>query len=175
MDCIDKMNVIEKNRYFKMLGINKFADYDYSIYVDANIEIYGDLRTITKYTKITSGVAMFNHSSRGCIYKEAIACKIQKKGDNSKIDKQLKEYEKAGMPRDFGMCECSIIVKDLRNDFSSKLMSLWWEDFINRRSYRDQISFPYIVWENGLTMNQIGCLGENISLDGNFRRYNHEV
>lgn len=172
-NIIKDMNVIEKNRYFKMLGSDYFKDYDYTIYIDANLEVYGDLSENLKYINETTGIAMFNHSSRGCIYKEAEACKIQKKGNWNAMYKQTMDYKSEGMPINFGMCECCVIVRDIKNNNSLKIMSSWWEEFIKRESYRDQIAWPYILWKNSYEINDIGCLGENIAVDGNYRRYEH--
>ncbi|MDQ0359815.1 glycosyltransferase domain-containing protein [Breznakia pachnodae] len=170
---IESMSAIEKNRYFKMLGSNNFKNYDYTIYIDANLEIYGNLNSMLQYVDGETGLAMYNHSSRGDIYNEAKACKIQKKGNYEAIYEQVEHYQSEGMPINFGMCECCVIVRDLKNKNSFKLLSSWWNEFLKWRSYRDQIAWPYIVWKDGYSINSIGCLGENIAVDGNFRRYNH--
>ncbi|MCF0116347.1 MAG: DUF616 domain-containing protein, partial [Erysipelotrichaceae bacterium] len=65
-------------RYAKLLPHKVLPEYEYSIYVDANIIVKGD---ITKYIKSLTDypVAMSWHPLRRCLYKEGLAFYIMKK------------------------------------------------------------------------------------------------
>ena len=47
-----------------------FEDYNYSIYIDGNIKVIGDL---TAYINLISkaGIAVHRHGKRDCVYEEA--------------------------------------------------------------------------------------------------------
>ena len=165
----------ERNRYFKMVGYKKFSDYEYSIYIDTNLEVYGDLSKLSVYAKNPSGIAMYNHPARGCVYNEAKACVILGKAKKKPVEDQVKVLKQAGMPANYGMCECNVIVRENANKKCEKLMNEWWEEFRKSTAKRDQLLFPYVLWKNNTQLDAIGCLGENIDCDGKFRRKSHTV
>lgn len=170
---IGGMTDVEKNRFFKMLGYQYFSDYEYSIYIDANIEIYDDLSGFVVYADTDSGIAMYNHSARGCIYDEAKACVIMGKAKKKDAGVQMKRYFKLGMPKNYGMCECNVIVRKTSSQRCRKIMNEWWTEFNKSVVKRDQLVFPYILWKNGIHVHEIGCLGENVYHDGKFRVKRH--
>lgn len=172
---IHELTDVEKNRYFKMLGYRKFLNYDYSIYIDINLEIYGKLSDFPLYALNSYGLAMFNHPTRDCIFNEAHVCIILGKVKKKKVNLQMKKYLKEGMPRHYGMCECGVIVRDNANVKCYKLMKDWWHEFRESLAKRDQLLFPYVLWKNHIKMDEIGCLGENISNNGKFRMRSHFI
>ena len=82
-------------------------------------------------------------------------------------------YNKEGFPKDYGMYECTIIASDLQNTTSAEVFDQWWKAFLQSKSYRDQLSLPYVMWKSGMDYNDIGCLGENIFDDCRITVYNH--
>lgn len=168
-----QMTGVEKNRFFKMLGYQQFSDYEYSIYIDTNMEIYYDLSKLDIYADIDSGIAMYNHPARGCIYNEAKVCVISGKANKKDVKVQMKKYRELGMPENYGMCECNVIVRKTASEQCRKLMHEWWTEFGKSCVKRDQIVFPYVLWKNGIDIHEIGCLGENVDHDGKFRRKMH--
>lgn len=173
LDSIATMSNSEKNRFFKMNIANYFSQYKYTIYIDGNIEIIGDVHQFIKYINSSTGLAIFNHPSRGCIYDEAEACRILKKANYLKIKKQINRYKEEGMPRGYGMFECNVLVS--KNCQRKKnIMSEWWNEYKNSESKRDQVSFPYILWKMGYSVLDVGCIGENMNLSPVFRRYYHK-
>lgn len=170
---LEKMSNVEKNRFFKMLGYQYFKEYEYSIYIDANMEIYCDLSQLDVYADTVSGIAMYNHPTRGCIYDEAKVRVIMGKAKKKDVKVQMARYYKQGMPKHYGICECNVIVRQTANKMCKKLMSEWWTEFQKSTVKRDQIVFPYILWKNGIDIHEIGCLGENVDRDGKFRRKTH--
>ena len=171
---ISELNNIEKNRYFKMLGYKYFTDYKYSVYIDSNLLICGELSNYLQYLNKKTGIAMFNHFSRLSIYDEIDVCIMQNRGNKNRLLDQKQGYKIEGMPDDFGMCECNVILRENRNDICSKLMQDWFNEFILSGSNRDQVSLPYILWKNNYSICDIGCLGENINEDPAFYRFKHK-
>ena len=76
------------------------------------------------------------------------------------IEKQIGDYHKEGFPEHFGMREFSIIYRNLHNEECYQMMKEWW-NHCNTYTMRDQISFPYILWRHGKSIDYIKSLGEN--------------
>lgn len=171
--AIEHLTATEKNRYFKMIGYKRFSNYKYSIYLDANLEIYSELASLSAYTNNPFGLALYRHPTRDCIYNEAKACVILGKAKKKNTRAQMKKYQTLGMPAHYGMCECNAIVRENANEKCFLLMNEWWQEFQKSAVKRDQLIFPYILWKHHIAINEIGCLGACIGNDGKFRVKSH--
>lgn len=168
---IDNMNNIYKNRYFKMNPHKVFPNYEYSIYIDGNIKVITDLSELVNKVG-ECGIAMHSHATRDCITQEAKACNILGKESLDVINKQIEKYFQEGMPKGFGLLQASVIVREHNNYKCKKIMRDWWNEF-NIGCKRDQISLPYVIWKNGLTVSEIGVLGNNIAENYSLRIFDH--
>lgn len=157
---VETFDNVLKNRYFKFFPHKVFPEYRYSIYIDGNIRVCSDLtehiNRISKY-----GVGCFKHSLRNCAYKEAKACIALKKQTPEKINQLTNYLKNNGFPLDYGLIECNFIVREHNNRECIHLMEEWWEVLI-KFAHRDQISFPYILYKNGISVEEIGTLGGNV-------------
>jgi hypothetical protein len=161
------------NRYCKMHPFEIFKDYDYSIYIDGNVQVVSDVRSLCELAhKSKCGIAMHMHPNRNCTYNEAEACIIYKRGNSKKIIEQMEKYKDEEFPENFGFLEATIIVCDLKNPVAKKIMDSWYDEFIRSDSGRDQLSLPYIIWKNGYTIEDIGILGNNLLFNPIFRVLN---
>lgn len=166
---LNDYNNILKNRYLKMHPHEFFKDFDYSIYVDGNVHIISDLAELVLSINETTGISMHRHQYRNCIYKEAEVCRIKNKGNYKMMKKQLSRYREQGFPENFGMLEATIIVTDLKNIISKRLLNEWWEEFLRSESLRDQLSLHYIIWKNRFKIEDFGNLGFNLYKNPKFR------
>lgn len=159
------------NRYFKMNPQLLFPDYKYSVYVDGNIRICTDM---TEYVnRISSiGISTFKHSQRNCIYEEAEACVAMGKETREKVNEHINHLREAGMPRNYGMAQCSIIVREHNKINCVKLMDEWWFEF-TRHAKRDQLSFPFVMYKNKIPMDQITTLGFDVYAEDSFEIIKH--
>lgn len=164
-----KYNNILKNRYLKMHPYELFENYDYSIYIDGNVQVMSDLTDLVFSINKSVGIAMHKHQFRDCICDEIEACKIKKKGNYREMKKQVQKYIENGFPKKFGMLEATIIITDLKNKVAKKLLNEWWVEFISNGSLRDQISLQYVVWKNNFTIKDIAVLGSNLYRNPKFR------
>ncbi len=156
-------NNILRNRYMKFHPFELFGGkYDYSIYIDGNIEVLGDIRKMLPGIDKKTGLAFHRHQRRDSVYKEIKACKILKKGNARKLNEQGARYKKEGFPREFGLYECNVIATDLHSKSAEKILNAWWEEFLKSESMRDQIALPYVVWKLGYEFNDVGSLGDNV-------------
>ena len=162
------------NRYIKLHPFELFKDYDYSIYIDGNVKTLSDISGFVNCINRKTGIAMFKHHSRKCIYIEEKACILQNKGNKNKIIKQIEKYKSENFPTNFGLLEGTIIVSDLKNENAKNLLIDWWNEFYESESLRDQLSLPYVLWKNNYKIDDIGFLGNNIRACPKLLFFSHE-
>lgn len=161
IDCGEYIS--DANRYYKFHPFDVFQGYDFAIYTDGNVKVLSDVSTICSIAeKSKTGIAMHRHHERECAYQEALACKYYKRGNFEKIQEQLQRFRDEGFPENFGLCEATVIVYDLKNPNARKITEQWWKEYLKSNTKRDQIPFPYILWKNGFTINDVGDLGNDL-------------
>lgn len=171
MDLIKNFDNIEKNRYLKMHPEKLFPDYQYSIYIDGNIQPISDLTELVN--KISPyGVSMHFHNHRNCVYKEIEVLKILKKDKKTNLDYHKEHLLNEEMPYNYGMLECNVIVRKHNDYLCQKLMDEWWHEFTNY-SRRDQVSFPYVLYKNNIDVKEIATLGYDVRKNFCLRVYEH--
>lgn len=155
------MSNVLKNRYCKMMPHIIFKDYRYSIYIDGNVKVITDL---TEFINIpmTEGILFHRHKARKCIYDEIEACKILKKAPESALDEFYEFLKGENFPREYGMVECNVIVRDHSNNKQVELMEEWWSYFNRFSVKRDQLSMAFLLWKHGISVDKVDKLGINV-------------
>lgn len=147
----------KKNRYCKINGNFIFSEYKYSVYIDGCVTIIKDIAHV--FGRIgKSGMAFHRHPTEQCIYKEGLICIMKKFDDENLIRWQMAQYRKEKMPAEYGQIAGGIIVRENNHPVVQEIMRYWWHEVFTK-SYRDQLSFMYCLWKNGLTYQDVGCLG----------------
>jgi len=146
-------------RRIKILAHKYVKDYDYSVWVDGNLLVRGDINALVDKYLEDKNLAIFNHSnnqdSRDCIYDEAesIFNKMEigryKDVNREEIQMQISKYQKDQYPRHNGLAVTMVILRRHNSPDVINVMEDWWHEVLNY-SKRDQISFNYVVWKNGL-------------------------
>ena len=137
------------SRSFFALGHRYLGEYDITISTGAQMQPTCDLDIfLEKFLPGEEDMAMPRHPCRTCIYQEAEKCKSSKKDDPKIIDKQMDFYRKEGMPENEGLIATGIVIRKNRGNIAAH-GELWWEQ-IKRWSFRDQLSFNYILWKYNL-------------------------
>jgi len=143
------------NRYCKIFPHAVFSNVDYSVYIDGNIRVIGDLwPLVLKFVKSNAMLGLFKHRQRSNIFQEFEACKKLGKFKGREIDRtrvQLQSYQKEGMPADQPLMDNGIVFRWHRHPQLPISMSLWWEQ-MQRYSKRDQLGLPYVVWKNHISV-----------------------
>jgi len=172
----NSMSLYEDNnrnaKRFKILPHRYLQEYEYSIFIDGNMSIRGNLdELIDKYLS-DSNVAFFSHNNneldaRNCAYKEAqtildLGAKNMKltpgrgmynyKDDPYLIQKQMTKYAMLGYPPDNGLITGMVILRRHNEKDCIKTMEDWWTE-VKYGSKRDQLSFNYSAWKNDLKFN----------------------
>lgn len=149
-----------KSKYVKIHPELFFPDYDYSVWLDGNILIVADLLPLVMRISESSFMATFNNPCHDDIYTEARFCVFHDAVSLEEISKQVNDYKHEGFPEHFGMREFSLIIRRHNEKQCIDLMNQWWKQ-LQIYTMRDQISFPFVLWKNGLTIETIENLGVN--------------
>lgn len=170
IDKLSGLSSSEKNRYVKMHPQELFNEYNYSIYIDGNIQVITDL-TEYIYDVGEYGLAAHLHSSRDCVYDECKAVVRMGKESRKNIEAHIKHLTEEGFPHHYGLLECNVLVRR-HCEMCSKIMDEWWSEFCNY-SKRDQISLPFVLYKNKISIHEIGTLGNNVYENFSFRVIAH--
>lgn len=140
----------ESNRYYKILTHHVLPNYEWSLYVDANIQLLKSPHSMI-IAYISSGETFFmpKHYLRSCIYDEAIAVISLGKGNFWEIIRQIQTYKKYSFPSRYGLTENGIMLRKHSDPMIINIMESWWHEFNNFKSGRDQLSLPFIFWKYG--------------------------
>lgn len=157
---IPSLDTSRISRYVKLHPHLFLDDYDYSIYLDGNIKTVGDMRYLVLLLN-QQGFASNLHRHRDCIYKEVEACIRLSKHDPQIMRKQINSYRSAGMPEHYGLIESNLLVRDHHNPICIDIMERWWNE-IMKHSDRDQLSLPFVLWEMGIPVPEIGRISDDV-------------
>jgi hypothetical protein len=90
----------------------------------------------------------FIHTQRNCVYKEAEILKELGYDHTELIDSEMEWFKKQGYPENNGLYELSVFIKK-RTPATTNLSLMWW-DIICKYASRDQLSYPFVLWKNGI-------------------------
>lgn len=172
IDEIRGLSDVEKSRYPKICPHKLFPQYEYSIYLDANFRVVAD---VSQFIKCVGSVPFASnwHPERNSIFDEAEACILAKKGQPDLIRKQMEYYRSQGMPDNYGLIHCNMLIRKHNEPQIMKLMEDWWKEFL-LWSKRDQISLPFVLWKNGYGMKDIGFVGKNVEENPAIELFPHD-
>lgn len=143
-------------RFCKMSPHLLFPNYDYSIWIDARLELKFESakKIVERYLDDGNSFAIFKHSSRTNINQELLECSIRSKDDIATMYRQVKYYEEEGLPKDHSLAETGMIIRDHHDVNVNKFCESWFKE-IYKYSIRDQLSFPYAVYKHNFKYRHI--------------------
>lgn len=152
---------VRNSKIYKILQPRVFSNYQYSLWIDANISIARlDLNDLFGRYLEHHDIALHKHPERNCIYQEADACIQLEKDNPSIIKRQMKKYQSENYPVQNGLIESGIIFRR-HSSTIAQINKKWWEE-ISRHSRRDQLSFNYVLSTLNKEFNPLnGCISHN--------------
>ena len=146
---LKNLSQVKRQRYLKIMPHKYFSEYDFSMWIDANIEIRSDLNTyISQKCKKRDGTIIIGkHPARTCIYEEMKACLSLKKDKKENMQPQIDRYQKEGFPKRYGLPQSGIIFRYHNDEGCIQVMEDWWKE-VKQGSHRDQLSFSYVCWKH---------------------------
>ena len=143
---------VRSAKVFKLLPYKHLAQYEVSIWVDANFIIHGDINDFLDKIDNLQGVnmAMFQHDQgRNCLYDEATIICQTNRDDPDVVTRQMDKYRSVGYPPQHGLTACSIIVRRHHAEDIIKFSDAWWAE-VEEFSRRDQLSCCYCLWRHDI-------------------------
>lgn len=141
----------DKTRLSRFVKLNPhivLTDYDYSIWIDANIEITGDLlyRRVESLIHENVLVAQVQHPFYDCIYTDILECIRFHKDNFQLLIKQYNFLKKEGFPEHYGLFENNLIYRKHNHPQIIQVSQMWWKMY-NQFAKRDQFSLCYVYWK----------------------------
>jgi hypothetical protein len=159
-----KINYSLNNRKLKIVPPDLICQYAYSMYVDGNIFLKGNLSEIfEKFENVFADIGTFVHPERGTVSEELHACVERGKSTQEKICAEKTFLETEGFDLANSSLTANWII--LRRNTSTALkqaMIDWW-NVVKEYSGRDQVSLPFIKEKHDLSafVFQINILQKN--------------
>lgn len=140
-------------RMYKALAHRWLPEAGISIWQDGCIELVPErVVELTSYLGVND-FALFAHPWRDCIYAEAGAVLDQNKAPAPLVQAQIAEYRRAGYPERNGLAMTSVVVRR-HTAAAARLNEAWWDE-LTEFTLRDQLSFNYACWKNGIEYSVI--------------------
>lgn len=150
------------SRYPKIMPHKVLGEYDWSLYIDANLQI----REKTLYEIADQHISedhiicQVPHPERDCMYDEIVECYKLRHIKYLSARHLRNSLIKKGFPRHFGLWENNIILRSHNEPRIIALDESWWNDWENGPK-RDQLSLAYRYWTFNLRPYLL--LGEGVN------------
>lgn len=149
-ECKDKVRL---SRYVKILPHRVLADYDWSLWMDANIQITGKELYSILDSKITDGGKFYQVTHClppcDCTYEEIKFAYLCGFSGFRKTFLQYRHLKKNGFPAHWGLFENNFILRKHLDPLVRKVSEEWWTEFMSY-TRRDQFNLMYVYWKNDL-------------------------
>ena len=142
------------NRMYKWLPHLYFKNYNYSLYIDSNILIKENVYDFIHMFNESDKIFMPKHFSRNCIYEEFNTLILEGKIVYNLAMKQLNFYESNSFPKNYGLTENNIILRNHNDENIIKLMNYCWNDLL-KFTNRDQLCLMYNAWFLDITIKEL--------------------
>ncbi len=143
-------------RYHKCLPHRVLEPHKKSLWIDGSL-VFKEVRPLSDIVNPALGdnfsLATFKHPDRACIYQEELACLKYRKDDPTTMRRQMQAYQADGYPPFSGLVETACVARR-NNDECAAFNEGWWEQ-IERHSRRDQLSFNYVCWKQGMSYSHL--------------------
>jgi hypothetical protein len=163
---------VRMTRYVKHNPHVYFAHYEWSIWLDANLQLACAPQALMPEADGTWDIATWKHPFRNCSYAEADQCVLEKKDCPATIRAQMCRYRALGFPENAGLYENNILVRRHNTASMIGLARAWWNEIV-LGSRRDQLSFAFVARQRNLRVAHLGKLGANSRNDSRVHFFSH--
>lgn len=166
------------SRYPKTHPESLLSEYEYSLYMDANIQIkdswiYNRFMDLVEKKEVFAGIKLVL-TGRDCIYEHAYDMSVIHVEHDYNAVIQCNALYKNKFPRNFGLNENNIIFRH-HDSQMQKADEEWWS-WIKKYSFRDQFSYMYCLWKYNIKTSYFFPIGEDAhnSSHVNFITHNND-
>ena len=147
----DSPDPVSRSRYPKILPHQVFPEYEYSVYMDANIRITDAefYHIVDRLITDEISFAQVQHPDRDCVYEELRYCYLKDK-INTRIAFRLhRKWTAEGLPRHAGLYENNLLLRRHNITEARALDEAWWKAF-SAGVPRDQLCLQPIFLRHGI-------------------------
>ena len=165
------LNYLEQTKRARCLKIlpNLFLEeYEFSVWVDGNIQVIGDINKLVEENK-KFYFSIPKHPDRICVYEESRAVISLKKDTEEIVNSQIKKYKDLEYPENYGLVQSNVIIREHNNENCVKIGQGWWDELL-LNSKRDQLSFNFSIWKKDYKIN---IIKPSIISSEHFQIYTH--
>lgn len=163
----DKFKDPRRNSRIQKIMPHMFMKCEYSIYMDANIELLVPPQKLIDEFLKDKDIAVFKHAGRDDIYQERDAIIYYGKEEPPILFEQTTEYTHRGIQEHSGLSECGVIIRR-HTPRIAELNERWWAEYC-RFGVRDQMSFPI-----AFPMDEINQINGSAYTHPYFKMINHK-
>lgn len=147
---------IALSRYAKLNPHVVLPEYEYSLWIDGNVDICQEALYERLAKMMDEGVLYggLSHPERDDVYDESLRIVRNARESLPKVMRVIRFLKSEGMPRHFGLNENNVILRRHNEPSVIAFDVLWWEMFM-RFSHRDQLTWSYCMWKTGLKQELI--------------------
>lgn len=155
-------NSTQISRYAKLNPHILFPEYDYSLWIDGNIDVVSDEFWDAVKEKMVMGVLYsgIQHPQRDDVYDESLRILKNDRERMWRLMRIVRFLRSENFPRHWGLSETNMILRKHLDKQVDLFDSLWWK-MLSEYTDRDQMSWSYCMWKTGLEMDVL--LGEGLS------------
>lgn len=176
---IDYSNPIKAKvaRYIKTHPETLLAEYEASLWMDANISIIGK-EIYDKFVELFESdtlVACVKHVAYDCVYNEMFSVLDFQYESEEVVLKWGHELRKRNFPKHAGMFETGLMYRKHSSAVVKEFDAIWWK-YIEAYSKRDQLSFTVALREENLTCDLFLPEGKTVrnSVGLQFKKHGNE-
>ena len=161
-----------QNRYCKMNGYRIFPEYDYSIYIDGNIQVVGRISELI-YRVGKSGIGMYYRKGALGIYDELMHLIAINRVDKNEALLFAQNAAEVGVPVDTGLALGGIVVCKRDSEIGTDFLKSWQSKFFSGSLKRDMLYVPMVVEDTDLLIEDICTLGAFDFSNPEYIRFDH--
>mgnify|MGYP002620186677 CR=1 FL=1 len=148
---LDSPDPVQRSRYPKLLPHRVLPDYDYSVYLDANLRITDAefYRIADRLIAEKTILAQVEHPDRDCVYDELRYCYLKDRIGTRTAFRLHQQWTAARLPRHAGLYENNLILRAHNLTEVQALDEAWWKAF-SAGVPRDQLCLMPVFLRHGI-------------------------
>ncbi len=169
-------------RMYKLLPHKFLPEYDIALWVDGNMLIKSDIRPLIEiYLDTAHHLAVYSmdqqmNDKRDCVYDEleqlfALNKQGKYQDESAVMQAQVDGYRSAGYPAHNGLAWTCVLLRMHNEPDVIAFDEAWWQE-LSTKSKRDQLSFNYVAWKQGL---QFRYIDGDATEDAYVKRLSHYI
>ena len=151
-------------RFVKLHPHLYFPEYDFSLWVDANIRVRDNIADFIAAVSQDTYIGAFDHPYRNCAYDEVVTCIKRQKDAPAILQEQSARYAREGFPTGAGLWETGVLARRHNDPQCIRFMHEWWRE-LELGSRRDQVSLPVVRQRFNTTITTLGWPGADLRND----------